>query len=183
VVVAVTLDPILIAASRWCGVPYGHPRTRGDWSVVDCSTLTARVLEAVYGRLSTQEWLDVVIGDAGRPWSPIELASSRWGSEVTDPVPARWHLLQGWRTMPPAQPASGHAMLVWSSGGHLNVLEAQRGYGVRWRGAPRAATAPLSLATAHPIAWESLIRDYPDGIRLAVLGTVPLVTAEPVVPG
>lgn len=169
-------DPILVAAGRWCGVPYGHPRVRGDLSVIDCSTLTARVLEAVYGLLSREQWGDVVIADATRPWSPIELARVKFGSEVTDPVAGRWHLLQGWRTIPPNQPASGHAMLAWSAGGHLHVLEAQRGYGVRWRGSARSATAPLDLATAHPIAWESLVRDYPDGVRLAVLGHVPLVS-------
>lgn len=163
-------DPILVAASRWCGVPYGTPKSRGDFSTINCSVLTARVLEAVHGTLTQDEWMDIVVGDAARPWSPIELARSRFGSEVTAPVPARWHLLQGWRTIP----TSGHAMLAWCAGSYLNVLEAQKGYGVRWRGASSSAKDPLNLATAHQVSWVTLLADYPAGVRLAVLGAVPL---------
>lgn len=168
------MDPILKAASRWCGVPYGHPRTRGDLSVIDCSTLTARVLEVVHGLFTRERWNDVVVADAGRPWSPMDVGAEL-GAEVTGPVAGRWHLIQGWRILPPDPNASGHAMLGWCAGEYMNVLEAQRGYGVRWRGSPVAASSPLSLATAHPISWDALERDYPAGVRLCVLGRVPLV--------
>ncbi len=172
-------DPILEAANRWCGVPYGHPRSRKDTSVIDCSTLTAHVLDALYGPLPPDIWADLVVADARRPWSPIEVVRDLWGNEVTEPYPNRWHLIQGWRRLPGGvRPASGHAMLAWCDeeypGVHrLCVLEAQTGTGVRWRGSWIAAVAPLDLDTATPFPWPSIVSSYTAGARIAVLGSVP----------
>lgn len=169
-------DPILEAASMYVGTPYGHPRTRYDTEVVDCSTLTAHVLDIVYGPVTPGEWSDLVVADGERPWSPIELAHRKWGTEVPAPIAGRWHLVQGWRVLPPSARASGHAMLLWCAGPVCNVLEAQQGYGVRWRGG-LTAKGPLDLQTAHPYMFSALRAEYANGCRLVVLGQVPLAPA------
>lgn len=173
---------LLRAAERWCGVPYGHPASRHDSSRIDCSTLTAHVLADVLpGGLSTVAWLDVVVADARRPWSPIDRAvRDGWGESLPDgatgPTWTGVYLLQAWREIP----TDGHAMLVWAladppmyRGGMppitLAVLEATTGYGVRWRGARQRATAPLSLDDAPPLSVEALAEEYPAGVRWARL--------------
>lgn len=170
---------ILAAADRYVGIPYGTPASRHDLTRINCSTLTAHVLDdaVVLGGLSTAAWLDVVVGDGRRPWSPIERAVvDGWGEAVPDDAAGpTWdgvYLLQGWRTIP----THGHAMLVWASQGRLAVLEATnlRGpdgmaYGVRWRGAPRSATSPLDLADAPRTTSELLAASYPAGVKWARL--------------
>lgn len=169
---------LLVAAERWVGVPYGRPVNRDDATAINCSTLTAHVLDDVLpGGLTTAAWGDIVIADGRRPWSPIERAvADGWGEPVPDdtagPTWVGWHLLQAWRAIP----TSGHAMLVYASEGGLQVLEATslrgpdgRAYGVRWRGAPRSAAAPLSLEDAPRTTAELLAASYPAGMRWARL--------------
>lgn len=166
-------DRILAAASRYVARPYGHPASRVDTSCIDCSTLTAHVLDDVFG-LSMAAWLDVVVADAARPWSPIERAFvDGWGEAAPDgPVWSGWHLIQAWRDIP----TSGHAMLghLDADGVRLSVLEAtsrgpRPGYGVRWRGVPMRAPLPLSLGDAVTTTALDLEADYPGGVRWARL--------------
>jgi hypothetical protein len=161
-------DRVLVAATRWLGVPYGRPKIRADESVVDCSTLTARVLEAVLGELPRQAWADIVVADPTRPWSPIERAVRDGWGEVPpgdEPTWHGWYLTQAWVTIP----TRGHAMLARYGPEGLRVLEATPGYGVRWRGAPRAAVAPLDLDDAPVLTVAQLAEAYPAGVRWARL--------------
>lgn len=168
--------PILTAAGRWCGVPYGHT-SRSDRSKVDCSTLTAHIIDEAVVPLDPAAWADVVLADGSKPWSPIERAvADRWGQEPpgdpTRPLWAGWYLVQGWRTIP----TDGHAMLAHYDGAALRVLEATnkkaadgRPFGVRWRGSASRAVAPLSITDAPALLVEDFCADYPAGVRWARL--------------
>lgn len=173
------MTSLLSAAERWVGVPYGHPATRQDESCVDCSTLTARVLDVVLpGGLSTSAWADVVLADGRRPWSPIDRAvGDGWGAAAPDgPVWTGTYLAQGWVVLPGGRDRpDGHAFLVWYDG-LCRVLEASsrkhvdgERYGVRWRGAPVRAPLPLDPADAPTLSVDQLAASYPAGIRWARL--------------
>lgn len=194
-----TTDRILAAVAKYVPIPYGTPANRHDLSKINCSTLTAHVLDDVlsYRRehggvttssrpgLSTAAWLDIVVGDPDRPWSPIDRAvADGWAEEPPQGIPtwSGWYILQGWRTIP----THGHAMLAhaapdWAGTTDplihppvLAVLEATNagpagGYGVRWRGAPTRAPLPLSLDDAPRLFVADLETAYPAGVRWARL--------------
>lgn len=162
----------LLVAEPWVPVPYGTPRNRADLSRIDCSTLTAHVLDGVRLGLTREQWADIVLADGRRPWSPIErVVSEGWGVEIDRDGPwpvGAWCLVQGWRAAPPSGP--GHALLAWvRPDGTLAVLEATPGYGVRWRGSPRQAPLPLTLDDAPTLRVRDLVDDYAFGLRVAAL--------------
>lgn len=116
------------------------PRDRG----IDCSTMTASILTAVYPRAgwTDADYRDLQIFDASRKDSPMDAVERRGvgrrtptvtvnGSVFGSFVPGRWHLVQGWR-----RKGTGHAYLVHAAtDGTLTVVESTslRGRGPRWR--------------------------------------------------
>lgn len=112
------------------------PRDRG----IDCSTMTASILTAVYPRAGWTDidYRDLQIFDAGRRDSPMDAVERRGvGRRVAAFVPGRWHLVQGWR-----KKGTGHAYLVHAAtDGTLTVVESTsiRGRGPRWRTTTEAA--------------------------------------------
>lgn len=166
-----TTDPILNAATKYLGIPYGHSRTRADLSCLDCSTFTGHVLDDVHGPLRTDAWSALMVAGTN-PWSAIDLVVERWGPEVTTPSVGQWHLVAGWRVLPPGtatRSAAGHSMLAYGvTSTRLAVLECQVGIGVHWRGTTRPATV-LNLADAPTVTMADLRWSYPAGVRLAVL--------------
>ena len=173
---------LLDAAARWVGVPYGRPASRYDASAINCSTLTAHVLDDVLpGGLSSGAWGDIVIADGRRPWSPVERAvADGWGVDAPDgPVWTGVYLAQGWVELPPGRRTpeggtvlpQGHAFLVWYDG-LCRVLEASsrkhvdgKAFGVRWRGSPDRAPLPLDPRDAPTLAVDALAASYPHGVR------------------
>ena len=129
----------------------------------NCSSMTAYVLFTVYpnkegfggSRWTAQDYKDLQIMDAKRPWSPIECVGSKpFGKVVDDPVPLEWHLSQKWKSLSPLK--SGHARIVrcLDDGDTLLVLEAtnRNDLGV----------------TASKISWQKLKSDNA-GSKLVLL--------------
>lgn len=122
----------------------------------NCSSMTSYLLFTVYpDQWTSQDYKDLQIMDAARPWSPIEcVASKSFGEEVVQPVPLEWHLSQKWKSLDPL--SGGHARLVrcLDDGNTLFVLEAtnRNNLGV----------------TTSVITWDELVEGNA-GCRLALL--------------
>lgn len=122
-------------AERGPWVPASVVRERAEPQATDCCTFAAGVLSrALPGAWPADAWSQMMILDAGRPWSTIECPIAAGVAElVSEPAPGRWHIVQSWsglRLGRVAPGASGHTWLLW---GPDAVLEASSAAGrVRW---------------------------------------------------
>lgn len=122
----------------------------------NCSSLTSYLLFTVYPNdWTAQDYKDLQIMDAARPWSPIDcVAAKPFGEQVSKPVPGHWHLCQKWKSLSPL--SGGHARLVrcLDDGDTLLAIEATN------RGGLGVTTSVLT--------WSDLVSANQEA-RLAVL--------------
>lgn len=153
-------DPLIEPLPSGCLiVPDRVVRQRGEQRITDCSTFAGLgVVGALPGRWDAAACMDLAVGDAARPYSPIEaVVRCLVGREVGAPVAERWHLVQAWRVVDsagvPDLAAGGHAFL-WL-GGEV--------------GAKVHASSSAGRVLAEDATWADQRRRY-QGLRLAVLG-------------
>lgn len=140
-------------------VPSRVVRQRGESRFTDCSTFAGLgVVGALPGRWDAAAAMDLAVGDAARPYSPIEcVVRCLVGREVGAPVADRWHLVQAWRAVDsagvPELAAGGHAFLWF--GGEV--------------GTKYHASSSAGRVLAEDATWADQRKRY-QGLRLAVLG-------------
>lgn len=140
-------------------VPDRVVRQRGGSRITDCSTFAGLgVVGALPGRWDAAACMDLAVGDAVRPYSPIEaVVRCLVGREVDAPVADRWHLVQGWRVVDaagkPDLAGGGHAFLWF--GGEV--------------GEKVHASSSAGRVLAEDTTWTAQQGRY-KGLRLAVLG-------------
>lgn len=153
-------DPLIEALPPGClVVPSRVVRQRGEERVTDCSTFAGLgVVGALPGRWDAGACSDLGVGDAARPYSPIEcVVRVLVGKEVGAPVAERWHLVQVWRELD----AAGKPVIA--SGGHAFLW-----YGGEV-GQKTHASSSAGRVLAEDTTWTAQIGRY-QGRRLAVLG-------------
>ncbi len=151
---------IRIVASELLGWRYGSPGyprrlasiTQTDSLVdsrrrIDCSSLTAFVLTNAFPFAGWvfDDYRDLQIYDASRPFSPIDAVTRRGiGQAAEAPIAGRWHLCQTWIKLDPL--GGGHARLFRAiDSDRMEILEStnlENGIGPRWALSTWAEFAP-----------------------------------------
>ena len=124
-------------------------------AATDCCTFVAGVLSrACPGKWPADAWAQMMILDAGRPWSTVECPiGAGVAVAAAEPEPGRWYVAQGWsglRLGRVEQGATGHTWLQW---GADRILE---------------ASSRAGKVTWTERAWADQRRRY-DEVRLAHL--------------
>lgn len=133
------------------GRKYGH--TENDQT--NCVTFAEGVLQAAFPEIN---WAplhsDLMIGDAGRPFSNVEALVSSGFREVIFPTPGTFSYCQGWRSI---EPLRGHCFFFWRPPVPFDtpsmILEATNATSDWYR----------------PCRWSYIQSKYPCGLRLAEL--------------
>lgn len=173
-----SIEDLLGLVEPWLGWGYGPIDT--DERRVDCSSLTASAVLRILGLQRGEAldlWLDLVVGDSRRPWSPIERLVADGGVEELQA--GCLHVCQGWRGLDRdgrfvAGVSRGHAWLWLATADDARrgwVVESTPPVGVRITAGPRRAYSYASRPTADELA-PAPFRDRAtgwDSVRVARL--------------
>lgn len=141
------------------GCPSPSVVTADRPSTTDCCTFVAGLLAAAFplGKWTPATYRDILVIDPSQFWSPPRGAVAAGVAIDTSIItPDAWHIVQGWRTVPPGPLAGGHTFL-WradsSSDGGM-VLEASTAGG---------------RVQARRTTWSVQRGRFAAGIRFAVV--------------